>query len=134
LLGRHIVELKTMERVDVEPDAGGAAAHGDAVKPLGDSLSDHVRQMAVSLMALHVRSPARFSFCNALNYFNLSHWHYFVFHLRAYDDAFFKGHSSAGSAGYGWSRPQSFGFGSCGTTAAGMSAAAAAEEQAALSM
>ncbi len=62
LLGRHIVELKTMERVDVERGAGGAAAHGDAGKPLGDILSDHVRQMAVSLMALHVRSPARFSF------------------------------------------------------------------------
>lgn len=60
LLGRHIVELKTMEKVDVELDASGAAAHGDAGKPLGYSLSDHVRQMAVSLMALHVRSPARF--------------------------------------------------------------------------
>jgi hypothetical protein len=57
LFGRHIVELKTMSRVDIATSGDGVAdfAGGDAdARQIGCTLGDHTRQMAVSLMALQV--------------------------------------------------------------------------------
>ena len=57
LFGRHVVELKTMSRVDIATSGDGADdfAGGDAdVMQIGCTLSDHTRQVAVSLMALQV--------------------------------------------------------------------------------
>ena len=71
LHGQHIVELKTLQEVDIAADGGDAAAGGGGVGgggvgglcegvvagKLGGSLSDYTRQMAVSMMALHVTCP-----------------------------------------------------------------------------
>ncbi len=57
LFGRHVVELKTMSRVDIATSGDGADdfAGGDAdVMQIGCTLGDHTRQVAVSLMALQV--------------------------------------------------------------------------------
>ena len=62
LHGQHIVELKTLQEVDI---AGSSDSGGGCVKMRGgvhgsklrDGLSDFMRQMAVSLMALHVSFP-----------------------------------------------------------------------------
>jgi hypothetical protein len=66
LYGQHIVELKTRQIVDIavgtadgdaDEGAGDSSAfsHVDAGQ-LGETLSDYTRQMAVSLMVLHVRN------------------------------------------------------------------------------
>ena len=57
LFGRHVVELKTMSRVDIAAsgDGGEDFAGGDAdAMQIGCTLCDHTRQVAVSLMALQV--------------------------------------------------------------------------------
>jgi hypothetical protein len=61
LFGRHIVELKTLPKVEVASGDGDAADVADAAEfgdsqadQMGCSLSDYLRQMAVSSMALHV--------------------------------------------------------------------------------
>jgi hypothetical protein len=78
------VELKTVQAVDIAMDGGGGcdadAALGAAadvccdtdVERLGGCLGDYTRQMAVSLMALHVSCMLQFFFlecqttCNAM--------------------------------------------------------------------
>ena len=62
LFGRHIVELKTMSRVEIAtsgdgdhaPDAADVAGSDADARQIGCTLGDHTRQMAVSLMALQV--------------------------------------------------------------------------------
>ena len=74
LHGQHIVELKTVQAVDIAMDGGGGfdadAALGAAadvccdadVERLGGCLGDYTRQMAVSIMALHVSCMLQFFF------------------------------------------------------------------------
>ena len=77
LHGQHIVELKTVQAVDIAMDGGdgldadaalGAAADvccDTDVERLGGCLGDYTRQMAVSLMALHVSCMLQFFFWSA---------------------------------------------------------------------